>query len=117
MHLCHGTPGISLPCSFPALRGCSFRVAQTAMLLLASKAIRTPYILCIALNYIPKVNCTQEIKTCNSFLLDTTSSERLFCVFVVKQASLVMIIFVTGRVGFSFCVEGPTITVSPALLG
>lgn len=37
--------------------------------------------------------------------------------FVVKWASLVMIIFVTGRVGFSFCVEGPTITVSPALLG
>lgn len=37
--------------------------------------------------------------------------------FVVKRASLVMIIFVTGRVGFGFCVEGPTITVSPALLG
>ena len=39
------------------------------------------------------------------------------CVFVVKWASLVMIIFVTGRVGFSFCVQGPTITASPALLG
>lgn len=28
-----------------------------------------------------------------------------------------MIIFVTGRVGFSFCVEGPTITVSPLSWG
>lgn len=37
--------------------------------------------------------------------------------FAVKLASLVMIIFVTGRVGFSFCVEGPTVTVSPDLLG
>lgn len=37
--------------------------------------------------------------------------------FVVKWTSVVMIIFVTGRVGFSFCVAGPTITVSPALLG